>query len=47
MISNCMHPKEKQSLVVVEAFAGYEATRVHCKVCNEFISPINTTVVYF
>lgn len=42
MINNCTHPKEKQSLVVTEAFANYEVTRVYCSDCEEFITDPKT-----
>ena len=45
MIDNCEHPKDKQTLIVTEAFASYEVTRIKCNVCDQFISPAKTTVV--
>ncbi len=38
MISNCNHPKDKQTLIVTEAFANWEVTRVKCLKCEEFIT---------
>lgn len=33
----CKHPKDKLTIVVVEAFAMWEVIRVKCTECNQFI----------
>lgn len=33
----CQHPKEKQTLVVTEAFDIWEVTKIKCTECNQFI----------
>lgn len=44
-MNSCNHPEEKQILIVTDAFAGYEVTRVKCIECEEFISDADIDVV--
>lgn len=37
----CKHPQEKRTLIVTEAFAMWEVTKIKCTECNQFIEDEN------
>lgn len=37
----CKHPQEKLTLIVTEAFAMHEVTKIKCTECNQFLEDEN------